>query len=110
MEERNIDTKHNQKEELAFDPDVLAKKYLEERDKRLRDDGNDQYLEVKGDFSYFIEDPYIDGEIDRSPFEDEVEVVIVGGGFGGMLAAARLKEAGINDFRIIEKGGDFGGT
>ena len=110
MDERNIDTKHNQKEELAFDPDVLAKKYLEERDKRLRDDGNDQYLEVKGDFSYFIEDPYIDGEIDRSPFEDEVEVVIVGGGFGGMLAAARLKEAGINDFRIIEKGGDFGGT
>ena len=82
MDERNIDTKHNQKEELGFDPDVLAKKYLEERDKRLRDDGNDQYLEVKGDFSYFIEDPYIDGEIDRSPFEDEVEVVIVGGGFG----------------------------
>jgi len=27
-----------------------------------------------------------------------------------MLAAARLREAGIDDFRIVEKGGDFGGT
>ncbi|SVC96955.1 uncharacterized protein METZ01_LOCUS349809, partial [marine metagenome] len=110
MEERNIDTKHNQNEEMAFDPSALEIKYLQERDKRLREDGNEQYLEVKGDFSYFVEDPYIDEEIERSPLEDEVEVVIVGGGFGGMLAAARLKEAGIDDFRIIEKGGDFGGT
>ncbi len=110
MEERNIDTKHNQNEEIAFDPSALEIKYLQERDKRLREDGNEQYLEVKGDFSYFVEDPYIDEEIERSPLEDEVEVVIVGGGFGGMLAAARLKEAGIDDFRIIEKGGDFGGT
>ena len=110
MSERNIDTKHNQKEEISFDPDALAEKYLQERDKRLRDDGNDQYLEVKGDFSYFVEDPYIDKEVERSPLEDEVDVVIVGGGFGGMLAAARLREAGIDDFRIIEKGGDFGGT
>ena len=27
-----------------------------------------------------------------------------------MLAGARLREAGIDDFKIIEKGGDFGGT
>ena len=27
-----------------------------------------------------------------------------------MLAAARLKDAGIHDVRIIEKGGGFGGT
>ena len=110
MSEANIDRKHNQTEELGFDPDVLAEKYLQERDKRLREDGNDQYLEVKGEFSYFVEDPYTDEKIERSPLEDEVEVIIVGGGFGGMLAAARLREAGIDDFRIIEKGGDFGGT
>ena len=110
MSEVNIDRKHNQTEELGFDPDALAEKYLQERDKRLREDGNDQYLEVKGEFSYFVEDPYTDEKIERSPLEDEVEVIIVGGGFGGMLAAARLREAGIDDFRIIEKGGDFGGT
>ena len=110
MSTSNIDKKHNQKDETSFDPDFLAKKYLEERDKRLREDGNDQYLEIKGEFSYFAEDPYVEEEIQRKPLEDEVEVIIIGAGFGGMLAAARLKEAGIKDFRIIEKGGDFGGT
>ena len=35
---------------------------------------------------------------------------MIGGGFGGLLAGARLREAGIDDVRIIEKGGDFGGT
>ena len=95
---------------LNFDPEALGAKYQLERDKRVRIDGNEQYQEVKGDFAYFVEDPYIDNEINRDPLEDEVEVVIIGGGFGGMLAAARLREAGIDDFRIIEKGGDFGGT
>ena len=95
---------------LDFDPDALGKKYQLERDKRIRSDGNEQYQEVKGDFAYFVEDPYIDNELQRDALEDEVEVVIIGGGFGGMLAAARLREAGIDDFKIIEKGGDFGGT
>ena len=36
--------------------------------------------------------------------------MIIGGGFGGMLAAVRLQEAGITNFRIVEKAGDFGGT
>lgn len=93
-----------------FDPDDLAKKYRIERDKRLRQDGNDQYQEVSGEFSYFAEDPYISTELERDPLEDEVEVIIIGGGFGGMLAAVRLKEAGVDNFRIIEKGGNFGGT
>jgi cyclohexanone monooxygenase len=78
--------------------------------KRVRSDGNDQYQEVTGEFAYFVEDPYIDSELKRDAIEDEVEVVIIGGGFGGMLAAARLHDVGITDFRIVEKGGDFGGT
>jgi len=93
-----------------FDPDALGRKYQEERDKRVRVDGNDQYQEVAGEFAYFVEDPYIANELQRDALDEEVEVVIVGGGFGGMLAAARLREVGIDDFRIIEKGGDFGGT
>ena len=48
--------------------------------------------------------------ITREPIQEEIEVVIIGGGFGGMLAGARLREAGIDNFKIIEKGGDFGGT
>ena len=93
-----------------FDPDALRKKYRSERDKRLRQDGNEQYQEVSGEFSYFVEDPYVEEKIERDPLTDEVDVVIIGGGFGGMLAAARLREKGIDNFKIIEKGADFGGT
>ena len=96
--------------DLDFDPEVLRKEYLEERDKRIRPEGASQYQEVTGDFSKYVDDPYIEDEIAREPLTDEVEVIIVGGGFGGLLAGARLREAGINDIRIIEKGGDFGGT
>ena len=35
---------------------------------------------------------------------------MIGGGFGGLLAGARLRERGVENIRIIEKGGDFGGT
>jgi len=95
---------------LGFNPDELRQKYRLERDKRVRVDGNDQYLEVKGDFSYFVEDPYIDEEISRDSLEKTFHTIIIGGGFGGVLSGARLREHGIDDFRIIEKGGDFGGT
>ena len=96
--------------DLAFDPDALRAKYRAERDKRLRADGNDQYREVKGDFARFVDDPYVQPGFAREPLLGDVEVVVIGGGFGGLLAAARLREAGIDDLRIIEKGGDFGGT
>ena len=97
-------------DELDFEPDKLKAKYLRERDKRLRADGNEQYIEVKADFSRYVDDPYIESEIEREPLTDEVEVVIIGGGFGGLLAGARLREAGFDDIRVIEKAGDFGGT
>ena len=95
---------------IDFDPVALKAKYLEERDKRLRPDGNEQYVEVKADFSKYVDDPYVEPGFTRDPVNDEVEVVIVGGGFGGLLIGARLKEAGFNDVRLIEKAGDVGGT
>lgn len=96
--------------ELEFDPDSLRQKYRQERDKRLRADGNQQYVEVKGDFRHYIDDPYVDPGFTRSPKKDEVEILIIGGGFGGLMAGARLRQAGFEDIRIIEKAGDFGGT
>ncbi len=98
------------KEELGFDPKALRDKYRTERDKRLREDANEQYTEIKGEFGSFIEDPYVAENVDREPFTDEVEVAIIGGGFGGLIAGARLREHGFENIRIIEKGGDFGGT
>ncbi|MGC2444979.1 FAD-binding protein, partial [Candidatus Binatus sp.] len=100
----------NGQAEFDFDPDSLRAKYREERDKRLRADGNEQYVEVKGDFSRYIDDPYVDPGFTRAPLGDAVDVVIIGGGFGGLLAGARLREAGVKDIRVVEKGGDFGGT
>jgi len=95
--------------EINFDPDELKARYLAERDKRLRVDANDQYIEVKGDFSNYIDDPYVE-RVERDPVLDEVEVVIIGGGFGGLMMGGRLREAGFEDLRVIEQGGDFGGT
>jgi cyclohexanone monooxygenase len=97
-------------EELGFDPDALRERYREEREKRLRPDGNEQYQEVVGDFSHFVDDPYVEPGFSREPLHDEVDVVLVGGGFGGLLAGARLRELGVRDIRVVEKGGDFGGT
>ncbi len=96
--------------ELAFDPKALRDKYREERDRRLRDDGNEQYVEVKDDFAHFLDDPYARQGFARESLNDEVEVLIVGGGFGGLLAGARLRQAGVEDIRLIDPASDFGGT
>jgi len=96
--------------ELDFDPAALKTKYLAERDKRIRDDGIKQYIEVKAEFSHYIDDPYVEPGFTREALNDTVEVVIIGGGFGGLLAGAKLRDAGIEDIRVIERAGDFGGT
>ncbi len=95
--------------ELGFDPAELRARYLHERDKRLRDEGNDQYTEVVAEFAHYDDDPYTE-RIERDAVDDEVEVVIIGGGFGGLLMGARLRRAGYDDIRVIERAGDFGGT
>ncbi len=97
------------RKELGFDPDELKARYLAERDKRIREDGNEQYTEIAAEFARYDEDPYTP-YIEREPVDDEVQIVVVGGGFGGLLMGGRLKEAGFDDVRVIEKGGDFGGT
>jgi cation diffusion facilitator CzcD-associated flavoprotein CzcO len=97
-------------DDLGFDPNALREKYRQERDKRLRGDANEQYREIKGDFAHYLDDPYVEPGFTREPLTDEIDVVVIGGGFGGLLAGARLREAGVQNIRMIEKGGDFGGT
>ncbi len=92
-----------------IDREALRERYRAERDKRLRPDGNDQYIEITGVFSHYVDDPYTE-PTPREPLTDEVTVAFIGGGFAGLLTGAKLKEAGVGDVRIIEKGGDFGGT
>ena len=85
-------------------------KYRIEREKRLRADGIRQYKELKGDYEEFDRDPYVEPGFTRDAVIEDVDVVIVGGGFGGMIEAANLTKAGVTNFRIVEKAGDFGGT
>ncbi len=92
-----------------IDKDAIRQRYRAERDKRLRADGNDQYIRISGVFDHYLEDPYTP-LTPRAPKTDHVTFAFVGGGFAGLVTGARLREAGIDDVRIIEKGGDFGGT
>jgi len=91
------------------DIEVLRARYARERAKRLRPDGNDQYVALEGQFARFLDDPYTE-RLERDEKRDHVSVAIVGGGFAGLVTGARLKESGIADVRIVEKGGGFGGT
>ena len=95
---------------LAFDPHELKAKYIAERDKRVKAAGNEQYVEMAGGFAHYLDDPYVQPGFQRAPLTDDVEVAVIGGGFGGLLSGARLREAGVESVRVIEKGGDFGGT
>jgi cyclohexanone monooxygenase len=101
---------HNIFPDLDFDPEALRAKYRAERDKRLRTDGENQYIEAAEEFAeYADEDPYAKAE-PREAVDLDITVAIIGGGFSGLMTAARLKERGVTDFTVIEAGGDFGGT
>jgi cyclohexanone monooxygenase len=88
----------------------LRERYRAEREKRLRPEGNAQYVEPSAVDEELDRDPFVEPGFSRDPVESEVEVVVVGAGFGGILASAFLRSAGVDDIRIIDKAGDFGGT
>lgn len=89
---------------------ALREKYRQEREKRLRPEGSKQYVELEDDFAgYYETDPHTP-VVPREPISADIDVAVLGGGFGGLLAGAHLKKAGVEDVRIIELGGDFGGV
>jgi cyclohexanone monooxygenase len=94
---------------VIIDKEAIKARYIQERDKRLRADGNDQYRRIQGQLAHYLEDPYTPF-VEREPVTDHVTFTFIGGGFAGLVTGARLVEAGIKDVRIVEKGGDFGGT
>jgi cation diffusion facilitator CzcD-associated flavoprotein CzcO len=96
----------------TFTPDEIASlraKYRAERDRRIRPDGGGRYQPATGEFGYYAKDPYTE-RVDRRPVTDRVDATVVGGGFGGLLTGARLRQAGLRDLRVIDEAGDFGGT
>jgi len=89
---------------------ALRDKYRAERDKRLREEGSKQYVELTDGFAgYYETDPHTPPTA-RDLISQDIDVAVLGGGFAGLLSAAYLKKAGVDDVRIIELGGDFGGV
>ncbi|RCG23015.1 NAD(P)/FAD-dependent oxidoreductase [Streptomyces diacarni] len=97
-------------DELGFDIEEVRARYRAERDRRIRPEGRGQYRRAEGEFGFYADDPYADGASLREALHDRVEALVVGGGFGGLLAGARLRQAGLESIRVVEKGSDFGGT
>jgi cyclohexanone monooxygenase len=94
----------------SIDIPALRAKYRRERDRRIRKEHNDQYIPASGKWKDIYEvDPYTP-VIPREPITGATDAVILGAGFCGMMAAHQLKEAGIDNFYMVDHGGNFGGT
>jgi cation diffusion facilitator CzcD-associated flavoprotein CzcO len=94
----------------SYDPEAVRAKYLAERDKRLVPDrAAIRDLKTDGYFARYRDDPFTP-VVERGPVDDDVDVVIVGGGIAGVLAGARLRQAGLDRIRIIDQAGGIGGT
>ena len=95
--------------------DGIKQKFAEARDLRLsyRPDGRSQYiadLDHEGELARYEVDPHVAPPAPRDPITDTVECLFIGGGFSALLTAARLREKGVESIRIVERGGDVGGT
>ncbi len=109
---------------VAFDPlrptekpqafyDEIKQKFADARDLRLnyRPDGRAQYTsDLTGELAKYEVDPWVEEIKQRDPINDTVECLFIGGGFSALLTAARLREVGVESIRIVERGGDVGGT
>ena len=94
---------------VEFDPTEVYARYSQERKARIRPEGVAQFQGLDDVLEYTDTDMYMPWT-DRSAVHEEVEAIVLGGGFGGILAGAQLSDRGIREIRIIEQAGDFGGT
>jgi cyclohexanone monooxygenase len=96
--------------ELGIDPEALRRKYRAERDRRLRPEGLGQFVRIDRNHHHrYAEDPRISPP-HRAPLTDQVDIAVIGAGFGGLLLGAQLRQAGFQDIRFIDRAGDFGGV
>src|SRR5215216_6946402 len=91
----------------------IKARFAAERDLRLsyRPPGTDLYTsDLDGPLGHYEHDPHTSTLEPREPITDHVEVLFIGGGFSALLTSARLRERGVESIRIVERGGDVGGT
>src|SRR5882757_4990560 len=90
--------------------EAFQQRYQQERDKRLRVDGNAQFREMEGELAHFADDPNADPNFSRDPVEKSTDVLIVGAGLAGLVTAVFLRKNKVDDIIILDKAADFGGT
>lgn len=97
---------------LQIDVDELRERYRAERDRRFNPRGSGQFhpIAATNEYSRFDRDPWAPEIEPRPPMTETLDVLIIGGGFGGLGAATRLVKAGIDNLRVVEVAADFGGT
>jgi cyclohexanone monooxygenase len=99
-------------DDISVDVVALRQRYADERDRRMQARAAAQAAqpELKGRFSQLDRDYYAKALVTRPALIEEIDVAVIGGGLGGLMVSARLRQQGVTDLRLIEKGGDFGGT
>jgi len=89
---------------------ALREKYRHERDKRIRSDGQKQYFKPTGAVAAnYAVDPHTPIAT-RAPISEDIDVIVLGAGWGGIMASYHLTQAGITNFRNVDTAGDFGGV
>jgi cyclohexanone monooxygenase len=88
----------------------LKQKYRHERDRRMRSEGQRQYVKPAENFAGGYEaDPYTPLK-ERAPISEDCDVLIIGAGWSGIMAGVELRKKGIDNFRTVDHAGDFGGV
>ena len=72
--------------------------------------GAADYMAIEGEFAKYLEDVFSEPPVERDALTDECDILVVGAGFAGLLLWYKLRDAGFDDVRFCEKGGDVGGT
>ena len=93
-----------------LDLEALRAKYRAEREKRITRSGVHQYLSASGDFKHYSDDPWADPNFSRPAVTEDIEVLVIGGGFAGLCTGAHLRKNGVTDFRMLDRAGGFGGV
>ena len=93
-----------------IDVAALVEKYNAFRDQRMRQEGQRQYVRPSGGaVQAYSVDPHQPLE-PRDALSEELDVVVLGAGWGGILASYHLMEEGVTNIRNIDTAGDFGGV
>ncbi|MFM5930390.1 MAG: NAD(P)-binding protein [Novosphingobium sp.] len=94
-----------------IDIPALRARYYAERDKRLNSKAGAQYIhDGPGQLhDLYNSDPHMP-VAPRDPIVEELDVAVLGAGFGGTMASYYLTQQGVTNIRNIDHSGDFGGV